>query len=134
MNSRQQGFTIIEVVVSMVLMAIVLTTLGGLTYASARTALVTSEGTTRQAVSMGLVNRYVAMPYDSIPTTTTCDTVGSTNNYYQRCMVPVDEDSHIEMEIRTTALQRTRDSLVIELVRNKPRAAGPGNNPLCMSC
>ena len=130
MNSRQHGFTIVEVVISMALMAIILTTLGGLTYASARASLVTAESTTRQAASMALVNRYVAMPWDSLPTATTCDTIGSTNNYYERCMFPEDSSTYAVLYIRTRALQRTQDSLTIRLIRNAPANA----NPLCMSC
>src|SRR5690606_18612817 len=55
--SNGEGCGIVEVVVAMVLLAIIMTTLGGLTFATARQAVVADQAMARQAVALQTVNR-----------------------------------------------------------------------------
>ena len=78
MKAQQQGFTLVEVVIALVLMAIILTTLGGLTFVTARQAVVADNTMEREAASLEMVNRYAAMPFNQLTVGTACDSAGST--------------------------------------------------------
>jgi prepilin-type N-terminal cleavage/methylation domain-containing protein len=127
---NQDGFTIVEVIVSMVMMAVVLTTLGGMTYATARQAIVTSDSTARQAASLEAVNRFATLPFDDLVGAAGCDTVGTAGNRYERCATVTTAPRVARIRIVTTPLQRDVPASTTNLVRSNP----PAVNPLCTSC
>lgn len=127
MNARSEGFTIVEVVVAMVLMAVIIMMLGGLTYTSAQQAVVTADATARQAASLELVNRFHTLPFDQLAANAGCDVVGTTNAQFRRCVTVVPGDVRTTVQIVTTPQQRTAEPVTVTFVRSGP----PTTNVLC---
>jgi prepilin-type N-terminal cleavage/methylation domain-containing protein len=73
MAGRRSGFTLIEVVVAMVLLAVVLTMLASFSMGTAVQLVKLSQSDVRQAVTLGEVNRLAALPYDSLPAAAAAD-------------------------------------------------------------
>lgn len=86
MHSRRDGFSLVEVVVSMVLIAVVVSSLAMLTTKTAQRAIQFQNQAGRQAYALQETNRMAAIPYDSIPGKVGCDTVATGNLQYRRCM------------------------------------------------
>jgi prepilin-type N-terminal cleavage/methylation domain-containing protein len=120
MRARQDGFTIIEVIVALVMLAGVLTSLAGLSVAAARAAVTNSDAATRQAYSLELANRYMAMPWNALPTGSWSDTVGSTNNAYLRSYQRVSTGVADTLIISVTPLQRSQHPETMRLIRTRP--------------
>lgn len=129
MKTQQDGFTLVEVVIALVLMAIILTTLGGLTFVTARQAVVADNSMEREAASLDLVNRYATMPFNDLTTGQVCDSAGSTNNWYRRCATVTPLGTARQVVIETTPEQRDVAASIVTLIRNPPPAA----SPLCVS-
>jgi prepilin-type N-terminal cleavage/methylation domain-containing protein len=132
MTGNREGFSLMEVVISMVLLSVILTTLAGLTYAAAQQAVRTTNVTTRQAASLELANRFSTLPYDSLVhySTAQCDSVGSTNDWYFRCVRATAGGNRSTVVITVKSLQRDTMTTSIRLVR----MGNPPSNPLCISC
>jgi prepilin-type N-terminal cleavage/methylation domain-containing protein len=133
MSGRQQGFSLIEVIVSIVLLAVILTALAGMTYFTAQQAVAATNATAREAASLELVNRYATLPFASLQAAqgTSCDQVGATNDLYERCVtITLESSSRAAVRIVTTPLQRATTPAVVEFKRVAP----PTGNPLCMTC
>jgi prepilin-type N-terminal cleavage/methylation domain-containing protein len=127
MRSRQDGFTLVEVVIALVLMAIILTTLGGLSFTIARQAVNADNTAATQAASLDMVNRLTALPYAQLTAGTTCDSVGSVNNWYRRCATIAPSGNGMRVDVVTTPEQRGIPPVTVTLIRNAP----PAQNPLC---
>lgn len=130
MNPRQDGFTIIEVLVAVILMSIVLVTLGGLTYATASQAIYASDASTSQAASLGTVNRLSTLPFNDLAGAAGCEKLGSGNNQYERCVTVTTTGSLARIQVVTTPQQRNAHTTTVNLVRTRP----PTGNPLCTIC
>ena len=130
MNSKQDGFTIIEVLVAVILMSIVLVTLGGLTYATASQAIYASDASTSQAASLETVNRLSTLPFNSLAGAAGCQTLGSGNNQYERCVEVETQGAIANITIVTTPKQRKAHPTTVKLIRTRP----PTGNPLCSPC
>ena len=130
MKTRQDGFTIIEVLVAMVMLALLLTTLAGLTYYTAWQAVRATNMTTQQSISLAAVNRFSTLPFNQLATNAGCDSVGTTNNMYRRCITVTTTGGTAQVQVVTTPLQRSLPASTVQFVRTGP----PGNNPLCSGC
>ncbi|CAN5815831.1 hypothetical protein BH23GEM9_BH23GEM9_15270 [soil metagenome] len=128
MTRTREGFTIVEVLVAVILLAIILLMLGGLTFSTARHAVVNSDASTRQAISLELVNQLNALPYNQLMVGTSCDTVGPTRNRYSRCATVTAAGAGRDVVITTTPLQRQAPVSTVSFVRASPV---PPQNPLC---
>lgn len=67
----RQGFSLIEVIVSMVLLAIAMSSLAGLMYSVSTSSKKVTGAAYRNGVLMHEVNRLIALPYDSLAVGTT---------------------------------------------------------------
>ncbi|HUF51258.1 MAG TPA: prepilin-type N-terminal cleavage/methylation domain-containing protein [Longimicrobiales bacterium] len=130
MNGKQQGFTIAEVVISMVMLSIILVTLGGLTYVSAQRAIIATASSHRQAYSLETVNRLTTLPYANLAGAAGCDTTGSTNNEYERCVTVTPSGNSARVQVVTTPLHFNAPASTVNFVRI---GASP-TNPLCSGC
>jgi prepilin-type N-terminal cleavage/methylation domain-containing protein len=72
---RVQGFTLIEVMVSVTILAVGILVLGGLLLRSTRSAEAASAVSYQTAILAAEVARYDAIPFDQLVAGTTCDTV-----------------------------------------------------------
>jgi prepilin-type N-terminal cleavage/methylation domain-containing protein len=130
MSSRNAGFTMIEVVVALILLSVILTALAGLTFTTARQAVLNTDQTQAQAASLELVNRLSALPYNNLAGAAGCDVVGTPNNQYRRCVTVTPSGNSAQVEVVTTPLQRKAAPLTVRFNRVAPGAT----NPLCIGC
>lgn len=136
MMRAREGFTLVEVIISIVLLGIIIIMLGGLTLSTARQANINTNLSTRQTLSLDRMNRAATVPYAMLVVGTTCDTVGANaqpvpaghRDRYQRCATVADRSGGREITITTKPLLRPRDSTVVRLTRASPI---PPQNPLC---
>ena len=131
MKSRQEGFTIAEVVISMVMLSIILVTLAGLTYASAQRAISATTVSQRQSYAMETVNRLVALPYANLPGAAGCQTVGTTNNQFTNCVTVTVAGNSATIQVVTTPIHKT--AVGASTIRFR-RASNNAVNPLCSGC
>jgi prepilin-type N-terminal cleavage/methylation domain-containing protein len=129
MTGRRDGFTLIEVLVTVVLLAVILTSLAGFTFTTARQAITVGDVTGREAAMLEIVNRYVALPYTALNSRQ--DTVGTgLNRFERRATVTFRPDSaSATVEIRVRPMQRDTTPVVLRLVRK----GKPPRSPLCLS-
>jgi prepilin-type N-terminal cleavage/methylation domain-containing protein len=130
MTGNREGFTLMEVIVSIVLLSVILTGLAGMTFATAQQAVFTTNSATRQALSLETVNRFSTLPYDSLAgyATMRCDSVGASNDRYSRCVRSTVNGNQSTVEITVSPLQRSTSGTTIRLVRMGDTALP---NPLC---
>ena len=84
--SRRRGFTLIEVIVSMILLAIAVSSLGGLTHSISQSSIKVTGAAYRNGVLMQEVNRMIALPYDSLAVGTMSFSVSSGNYPHSRAI------------------------------------------------
>ena len=131
MSTRQEGFTIAEVVISMVLLSIILVTLGGLTYTSAQRALTATASAQRQAYAMETVNRLTTLPFANLAGAAGCDSVGSPNMRFQRCITVTTAGNAATITLVTTPVnQKAVGTSTLRFYRANTAAT----NPLCSGC
>ena len=86
LSGRREGFSLVEVVVTMVILAVIVMSLGALTAVTAQRSILAANTTGRQAIALQEANRVAALPYTSIPGTASgCSTVAIGQLSYQRC-------------------------------------------------
>jgi prepilin-type N-terminal cleavage/methylation domain-containing protein len=129
-KSNREGFTLLEVIVSIVLLSIIIAGLAGMTFASAQQAVFTTNAASRQALSLELVNRFSTLPYDSLANYAVmqCDSVGPVNDSYRRCVSSTANGRQSTVEITVIPLQRNTSASTVRLVRMDDV---PQSNPLC---
>ena len=130
MMKNREGFGIVEVVVAMVMLAIIVTSLAGLTYASARQSIIADNAMARQAVALQTVNRFATMPYANLAGAAGCDTVGSANREFQTCVTLSAATNATRVQIVTTPLQHNLSASTMRIIRAAPTTS----NPLCVGC
>ena len=74
-NDRTKGFSVVEVIVAMVLLAIAVSSLAALTYSVSQNGMIATGNAYRNGVLMQEVNRLEAIPYDSVKTGTSTQSV-----------------------------------------------------------
>jgi prepilin-type N-terminal cleavage/methylation domain-containing protein len=96
---RREGFSLVEVVVSMVILAVVVTSLGAVSAVTAQRSLVLANSTTRTAFTLQETNRLAAIPYASLPAAVGCDTLVSGNLRYERCITVTNSTRYRTVQI-----------------------------------
>lgn len=130
MKQTREGFSLVEVVVALVMMAILMTTLAGLTYATARQAIIADNAMARQAVALQTVNRFATMPFADIAGAAGCTTVGPAGRQFQSCVTLTAGTRSQIVDITTTPLQNDVAASTMRIIRSAP----PSANPLCTGC
>lgn len=104
---NREGFTLVEVVTSLVLLSAVLVCLGGLSYHAARQAVNVTNGAGRQAVTLDMVNRLMMMRYESLLTNSgSCDTVQTAPaQRYRRCYTITMAQARADVAVTITPLR-----------------------------
>ena len=91
-SGTRSGFTLVEVVVAMVLLATVLVMLAGMTFATAQRSLDLQSTGARQAAMLQVVNRINATSFDVLNGTlypgasAYCDTIDAGSDDFQVCV------------------------------------------------
>jgi Tfp pilus assembly protein PilV len=130
MSGQRQGTSMVEVIVALGLLSVILTALAGVTVTSARQMVRNTDASTLHAASLESVNRFTTIPFATLSAAAGCDTVGTQNNRFQRCVTVRRSGNSAVVEVVTRALQRFA---VPDTVRFT-RVVDPAADPLCMGC
>jgi prepilin-type N-terminal cleavage/methylation domain-containing protein len=125
---NRDGFTLTEVLVSVVLLGAILAILGGLTLSTARQADTTGRMSQRQAYSMAALNRASTMPWAMLTVGTNCDTVGAVRNRFERCGVVTQNGAGRDVVLTVRSLDSKAPPSIVRFTRASPIAP---QNPLC---
>jgi prepilin-type N-terminal cleavage/methylation domain-containing protein len=85
--ARSQGFTLIEIMVSMTILAVGILALGGLLLRASRTAEAASAVSYQTTAMAAEMNRYNALPFDQLAAGTTCTTVATPPLPHTLCII-----------------------------------------------
>jgi len=120
----REGFTIIEVVVAMVLLATVLTMLASFSMGTATQTVDLSRSDARQAITLAELNRVAALPYDSLPSAAGCRAVTVGVLEHTSCVTITDGSRNRTVQVIITPLWggSYADTLVLQ-------RAAPAYNP-----
>lgn len=133
MQARQgpvrDGFTLVEVVIAMVLLASVLVMLAGMTFATAQRSVDLQSAGVRQAMMLAAVNRMSAVAYDSLPSYAGCRTVTAADgDSYNACVTLVTLNSKSRRVVVVLDAARTGvPSDTMRMIRSKSPTANPLN-------
>ncbi len=125
-DHRREGFSLVEVVVAMVMLAVVVMSLGALTTVTAQRSIVLANSTGRQAFALQETNRMATIPYGSINALAGCDTLSTGQLRYRRCISVTQAIRYREITIIVTPLKigTISDTIVFR------RVAEAVSNPL----
>jgi prepilin-type N-terminal cleavage/methylation domain-containing protein len=100
----RDGFSLIEVVVAMVLLAIVLTMLAAFSIGTATRLVDLSRSDVRQALTQREVSRLAALPYDSLPGAVGCRNVTVANLGHTSCVAVTTVNQERTVQLIVTPL------------------------------
>lgn len=127
--TARNGFSMVEVVVAMVLLAIILTALAGFTFSTAQSQIRATDSGTREAVLLEAVNRMNALPFAMLASS--CDTVGTTRNRFSRCVAISNNTGQVAtVQVTVTPLQRGAPPSSALFTRHSGNAP---QSPLCLT-
>lgn len=129
MKQRREGFTLVEVVVAMTLLSIVLVSLSGLVYRTARQAITATALSGRQAVAVEAVNRFATLPFAQLAGNAGCSNVTRGPNVFARCIAVSVTGNRAAVTVTVTPPDDT-PAWETRFVRVGP----PPTNPLCVGC
>lgn len=129
------GFSLAEIIVGMTLLAIIVSSVAGLTFHVSRRMIEVSRGTGLNAALSRDVNRFSVLPFDSLSNHDGCDSVAAATETFQQCVTLSSVNSTTtRVMIVTTPLIRAYvnvapvpDTVVID--RTKTAASNPLNTP-----
>jgi len=126
---NRDGVTLIELLVAMVILAVMLTSVAGLTFEAARRSIVTRGENYRQAAMLEEVNRLTAEPYDNLSVGSVCRTLSSAEFPHSRCVSTTSTGLYAKQltVIVTPQVRGVRPDTVIFT-----RARAPVTNPLAL--
>lgn len=100
---RARGFTLIEILVSITILAVGILLLGNMLVRSARTAEATSAISYQVAIMAAEANRLDALPFTLLPAGTVCDTATSLPLPRIRCNTIADINANLkQIKIKVT--------------------------------
>lgn len=126
MKSNREGTSLVELLVAMTLTGIVLTSLAGLTFDTARRSVVVAGNGYMQGLVTEQVNRLAAMPFANLPSAAGCVNVTTGVFPHRRC-VTVTNVSNVRRNVQLI-VQPTQRGLLPDtsnLVRWNPPATNP---------
>jgi prepilin-type N-terminal cleavage/methylation domain-containing protein len=125
----REGFSLVEVMISIVLLAIILIALAGMTFQTAQRSVQLSDASTRQALLLQEVNRVSAVPLGTVSALAGCDSVFTGPHRFERCVAVADigHVRQVTITLRSPKLSHP-DSVVFS------RALISACNPLAGFC
>jgi prepilin-type N-terminal cleavage/methylation domain-containing protein len=117
-SSNRQGFTLVEVMVSMTLLSVASLTLGSMLFRAARQAGATSAAAHQTAQLSGDVSRLDALPFDQLaagticvsiatPPATSCTTINNVTSKVKQVTVVITPSGNPLLQPITTSFTRT---------------------------
>jgi prepilin-type N-terminal cleavage/methylation domain-containing protein len=126
---NRDGVSLVELLVAMVMLAVLMTSVAGLTFEAARRSMVTTGESYRQAAMLEEVDRMTAMPYNGLTVGTICRSVTSGQFPHSRCVTTTSTGLYSKrLTVVITPGQRgVRPDTVVFT-----RARAPLTNPLAL--
>lgn len=129
------GFALAEIMVGMTLLAILLSSIAGLTFSVSRRMIEVSRGTGVNAAVSRDVNRFSVLPYDSLSAHAGCDSITAATETFAQCVTVTTPSTNTHrVTIVTTPLVRAYtsktpipDTVIID--RLKMSSTNPLNSP-----
>lgn len=132
MNMKLQnrdGLSLVELLVAMVFLAVMMTSVAGLTFEAARRAIVTTGEGYRQAAMMEETNRLTSLPYSNLTVGTICRSISTGVFPHSRC-VSVTSTGLYSKQLVVVVAPSQRGVRPDTLVFTRARA--PLTNPLAL--
>jgi prepilin-type N-terminal cleavage/methylation domain-containing protein len=130
MKRTDGGFTLIELMVAVTLLAILLVGVAKLNFDLARRFYKMSEGPARGGIIAQQINQFAATPYDSLPAKAGTTTVSSGPLPYTRT-VTVDS---LAVNLRRVTIIITPVNTVFKADTEVMQRYKPAANPFCQTC
>lgn len=135
MARPRAGFSLAEIMVGMTLLAILLSSITGLTFHVSRRMIEVSRGTGLNAAVSRDVNRFSVLPYDSLAERAGCDSITAATEKFAQCVTVTSPSANTHrVTIVTTPLIRAYvekapvpDTIVIDRTKSSP--SNPLNSP-----
>jgi len=125
------GFTLIEVIVAMILLAIAVSSLTGLTHSVSQSSIKVTGAAYRNGVLMHEVNRLIALPYDSLGVGTTSFSVSSGNYPHSRVVTIAEPAEKVKtVKVIITPSNPLYKPDTVKFTRTNPRTS----KVLCTTC
>ncbi|MFN2636153.1 MAG: prepilin-type N-terminal cleavage/methylation domain-containing protein [Gemmatimonadaceae bacterium] len=127
----RQGFVLVEVIVAMVILAIAVSSLAALMYSVSQSGMKQTGNAYRNGVLMQEVNRLEALPYDSLPISTTSYSQSSGNYAHTRVVTiaqPVANVKTVKVVITPVNARYKKDSVMFSRTRART------SKYLCVTC
>jgi prepilin-type N-terminal cleavage/methylation domain-containing protein len=130
-KSNRKGFAVVELMVGMVVLAVGLLGVAGMTVTAARKATGISAQSSRDGIVLQELNKLGSLPYDSLSARAGCTTSASTNAMlaYKRCITVTDITGgtgykRVRLIVAPTSGYSRADTVYLN------RAKGTATNPL----
>jgi prepilin-type N-terminal cleavage/methylation domain-containing protein len=127
-NRGRPGFSLVEVVMSLVLLSIVLVALVGLTFQTAQRSVLLADSSARQALLLQEVNRMTVVPFTSLQSQVGCDSLATGPHRVHRCVAVATVNAtsrRVTIVMRSPRQPNRPDS--VSFIRAVPPAANPLN-------
>lgn len=126
---NRDGMSLVELLVAMVFLAVMMTSVAGLTFEAARRSIVTTGEGYRQAAMIEEVNRLTSVPYSNLAVGTICRAVSTGVFPHSRC-VSVSSTGLYSKQLVVVVSPSQRGVRPDTLVFTRARA--PLTNPLAL--
>ena len=129
-RARREGFSLIETMVGMSLLAISITSVAALDVQVMQSTRQVARASYTNATMLREVNRYVALPYDSLSALADCDTVATAPVPHVACatVTPLSSTvSRVNVILTPTVAGAKPDTVMID--RSTRSANSPVNTP-----
>jgi hypothetical protein len=128
-KSNRKGVAVLEIMVGLVVLAIGLLGVGGMTVAASRRTTGLSVQSSRDGIVLQELNKLSSLPYDSLATRVGCTTVDASALTYSRCITVTDIAEgigykRVRLIVAPTSLYSRPDTVYVN------RAKGAAINPL----
>jgi len=127
MKSNREGTSLVELIVAMTLLGVVMTSLAGLTFDTARRSVIVAGNGYMQGVMTEQVNRLAALPFANLPSAAGCMTVSTGVFPHRRCITVADV-TNVRRNVQLI-IQPAQPGLLSDTA-NLVRWSAPATNPL----
>jgi Tfp pilus assembly protein PilV len=122
------GASLVEVALALVLLAIVLVALAGLTFQTAQRSVLLADSSARQALLLQEVNRMTVVPFASLQSQVGCDSLATGPHRVWRCVTVANVSTgsqRVTIVMRSPRQPNRPDS--VSFIRARPAVGNPLN-------
>ncbi|MCI0436175.1 MAG: hypothetical protein L0271_21415 [Gemmatimonadetes bacterium] len=129
-RGSREGTSLVELLVAIMLVGVVVTSLGGMSFQAARQSVVLAGDGYLQGIVTQEVNRLQGMPFTQLPTGSTCLTVSTGSFPHTRCYTVTSVAVwHKSVTLTVTPAQTGVKPFTVTFSRYEPSSYNPLNFP-----